>query len=327
MKPRPPASRAAASPWGSASPSSSPTRSSSPPWRRRRGGPGRGGGDVDLFVNPSLTWDDLERLRSWTSLPIVIKGILHPDDAAEAGGARRRRDRRLESRRTPGGRRDRGRSTRSVRSRTRWAEEFAILLDSGVRIGRRCLPGARSRRQRRAAGPAVGVGTGARGRGGRRRGPSPLGGRAGPDDGASATRGLRSWAPKRFTHLAEHFAWQREETYRLRAPASGHEAIAPVSPDGVYVDSVTGAEMQPVARTLPLAESPSRLPARAGEPQALLTLRADDRRRRRRLPVLRQAPGTTRPAGLKRPSSRRSTPCRRGDRDLQPYSRVESIFF
>ena len=39
---------------------------------------------LGVFVNPSLTWDDLERLRSWTSLPILIKGILHPDDAAEA---------------------------------------------------------------------------------------------------------------------------------------------------------------------------------------------------------------------------------------------------
>ena len=50
-----------------------------------------------------------------------------------------------------------------------------------------------------------------------------------------------------------------KEEYRLRAPASGREAIAPVSPDGVYVDSVTGEEMEPVARTLPLSESPSKL--------------------------------------------------------------------
>ena len=43
------------------------------------------------------------------------------------------------------------------------------------------------------------------------------------------------------------------ETYRLRAPASGREAVAPVDPDGVYVDAVTGEEMEPVARPLPLA--------------------------------------------------------------------------
>ena len=49
------------------------------------------------------------------------------------------------------------------------------------------------------------------------------------------------------------------QTYRLRAPASGREAIAPVNADGVYVDSTSGEEMQPVTRTLPLAPSPSSL--------------------------------------------------------------------
>jgi isopentenyl diphosphate isomerase/L-lactate dehydrogenase-like FMN-dependent dehydrogenase len=32
-------------------------------------------------INKVLTWDDLAFLRSLTSLPIVLKGILHPDDA------------------------------------------------------------------------------------------------------------------------------------------------------------------------------------------------------------------------------------------------------
>jgi len=49
------------------------------------------------------------------------------------------------------------------------------------------------------------------------------------------------------------------QTYRLRAPASGREAIAPINDNGVYVDSVSGEEMQPVTRTLPLAGSPSSL--------------------------------------------------------------------
>ncbi len=49
------------------------------------------------------------------------------------------------------------------------------------------------------------------------------------------------------------------QTYRLRAAASGREAIAPVNADGVYVDAVSGEEMQPVTRTLPLAPSPSSL--------------------------------------------------------------------
>jgi lactate 2-monooxygenase len=33
------------------------------------------------FANPSVTWNDLAFLRECTDLPIVLKGILHPDDA------------------------------------------------------------------------------------------------------------------------------------------------------------------------------------------------------------------------------------------------------
>jgi isopentenyl diphosphate isomerase/L-lactate dehydrogenase-like FMN-dependent dehydrogenase len=39
---------------------------------------------VGVFSNPSVTWDDLAWLRDQTSLPIVLKGVLHPDDAREA---------------------------------------------------------------------------------------------------------------------------------------------------------------------------------------------------------------------------------------------------
>ncbi|WP_354698742.1 Lactate 2-monooxygenase [Paraconexibacter sp. AEG42_29] len=39
---------------------------------------------VGVFSNPSVTWDDLAYLRECTSLPIVLKGILSPDDAREA---------------------------------------------------------------------------------------------------------------------------------------------------------------------------------------------------------------------------------------------------
>ncbi|CAN5169892.1 hypothetical protein BH24ACT23_BH24ACT23_06140 [soil metagenome] len=49
------------------------------------------------------------------------------------------------------------------------------------------------------------------------------------------------------------------QTYRLRAPASGRETIATVNERGVYVDSVSGEEMEPVTRTLPLADAPSSL--------------------------------------------------------------------
>lgn len=36
------------------------------------------------FANPSVTWDDLKWLREQTSLPVVLKGILHADDARRA---------------------------------------------------------------------------------------------------------------------------------------------------------------------------------------------------------------------------------------------------
>ena len=36
------------------------------------------------FSNLALTWDDLGRLREWTSLPVLLKGILRGDDATRA---------------------------------------------------------------------------------------------------------------------------------------------------------------------------------------------------------------------------------------------------
>ncbi|MBL7865957.1 MAG: lactate 2-monooxygenase [Cyclobacteriaceae bacterium] len=39
---------------------------------------------TSIYSNPSLTWKDLSFLRSHTKLPILLKGILHPDDAAMA---------------------------------------------------------------------------------------------------------------------------------------------------------------------------------------------------------------------------------------------------
>jgi len=43
---------------------------------------------AQVFGNP-LTWDDLPWLRSLTNLPLIVKGIMHPDDARRAidGGA------------------------------------------------------------------------------------------------------------------------------------------------------------------------------------------------------------------------------------------------
>ena len=39
---------------------------------------------VSIYSNPALTWDDLKFLREHTKLPILLKGILHPDDARKA---------------------------------------------------------------------------------------------------------------------------------------------------------------------------------------------------------------------------------------------------
>jgi isopentenyl diphosphate isomerase/L-lactate dehydrogenase-like FMN-dependent dehydrogenase len=39
---------------------------------------------LGMFNNPALTWDDLAWLRAQTSLPIVVKGVQHPDDARRA---------------------------------------------------------------------------------------------------------------------------------------------------------------------------------------------------------------------------------------------------
>jgi L-lactate dehydrogenase (cytochrome) len=87
-----------------------------------------------VYVNPSLGWDDLARLREWTSLPVVVKGILHPDDAREA--ARRGIDGIVVS--NHGGRQVDG-AIASLDALPAIADavggDVAILLDSGVRSG------------------------------------------------------------------------------------------------------------------------------------------------------------------------------------------------
>ncbi|MCU1623808.1 MAG: L-lactate 2-monooxygenase [Frankiales bacterium] len=39
---------------------------------------------LGMFNNPALTWKDLDWLRSLTTLPIVLKGLQHPDDVRRA---------------------------------------------------------------------------------------------------------------------------------------------------------------------------------------------------------------------------------------------------
>lgn len=42
---------------------------------------------VSIYSNPATTWDDLTWLRQQTKLPILLKGILHPEDARKAMNA------------------------------------------------------------------------------------------------------------------------------------------------------------------------------------------------------------------------------------------------
>jgi lactate 2-monooxygenase len=89
---------------------------------------------IGVQANPALTWDDLSTLRELTSLPIVVKGIQHVDDAREA--ARRGLDGIVVS--NHGGRQVDG-AIASLDALPPIAEavggELAILFDSGVRGG------------------------------------------------------------------------------------------------------------------------------------------------------------------------------------------------
>ena len=89
---------------------------------------------LGVLANPSLTWDDLARLRELTSLPILVKGIQHVEDAREA--TRRGIDGIVVS--NHGGRQVDG-AIASLDALEPIAQavggELAILFDSGVRGG------------------------------------------------------------------------------------------------------------------------------------------------------------------------------------------------
>lgn len=89
---------------------------------------------LGIQANPALNWDDLAWLREQTKLPIVIKGIQHPDDAREA--ANRGIDGIVVS--NHGGRQVDG-ALGSLDALPAIAEatgsDLAILFDSGIRSG------------------------------------------------------------------------------------------------------------------------------------------------------------------------------------------------
>jgi len=51
------------------------------------GGRATGRAVADQLLAPTLTWKDIEWLRSITSLPVLLKGIMNPDDAVRAADA------------------------------------------------------------------------------------------------------------------------------------------------------------------------------------------------------------------------------------------------
>jgi lactate 2-monooxygenase len=89
---------------------------------------------INVFLNPNQTWDRLAWLRETTSMPILLKGLLHPDDAREA--VRRGIDGIIVS--NHGGRQVDG-AIASLDALTAIGDavggEIAILFDSGIRCG------------------------------------------------------------------------------------------------------------------------------------------------------------------------------------------------
>ena len=89
---------------------------------------------LDVFSDPSLTWDDLARIREWTDLPVLLKGIVHPDDAsgrstpASTGSWCRTTAAARSIAPSPP-------STRCPRSWSGSAGRVPVVLDSGVRGG------------------------------------------------------------------------------------------------------------------------------------------------------------------------------------------------
>jgi isopentenyl diphosphate isomerase/L-lactate dehydrogenase-like FMN-dependent dehydrogenase len=89
---------------------------------------------LDIYSNPGLSWSHIETLRGRTRIPVLLKGILHPDDAERAVGlgvdgiivsnhGGRQVDRSIAS------------LDALVAIRERLGPDPVVLLDSGVRTG------------------------------------------------------------------------------------------------------------------------------------------------------------------------------------------------
>ena len=144
---------------------------------------------LDVFSRPSLTWDDLAWLRERTSLPIVLKGIQHPDDAARALDAGV--DGIVVS--NHGGRQVDG-AVASLDALPGVVERVdgrvPVLFDSGVRCGADVVRGAGAGRHGGLRRPTVGLRARARRRPRRPHGAAARLGRARADDGPGGCASL-----------------------------------------------------------------------------------------------------------------------------------------
>lgn len=89
---------------------------------------------LDIYSNPGLSWEHIATLKRRTSLPVVLKGVLHEDDARRAFDAGV--DAIIVS--NHGGRqvdRSIGALDALVRIRAAIGPEPTVLMDSGVRSG------------------------------------------------------------------------------------------------------------------------------------------------------------------------------------------------
>ncbi|MDB5045789.1 MAG: hypothetical protein JWQ08_1839 [Deinococcus sp.] len=88
---------------------------------------------VSTYTNPALGWDDLAKLREWTSLPLVLKGVMTPEDAREA--RRRNIDGLIVS--NHGGRQIDGEQAtlEALPGVVQAAGPMPVLMDSGIRTG------------------------------------------------------------------------------------------------------------------------------------------------------------------------------------------------
>ena len=86
-----------------------------------------------IFANPALNWDDLDWLRNLTDLPIILKGIVHPEDAQKAKDIGM--DGIIVS--NHGGRQLAGSisSLDALSWISKEVKDFPLMIDSGIRTG------------------------------------------------------------------------------------------------------------------------------------------------------------------------------------------------